>query len=284
MLDRGALVNLKEKYRGETALMWAAAERHPAAVKALIEKGASREDYAEQAVAYAERYEVHTYVSYVATTRAWLRLRSGDWAEAESATGLVADDVVRFGIRTLTQLDEVIARADKEKIVSRLWKRDASLWKSDEAHAKIIANSLGWLDAPQRVDADRADALFAACAAAAVVIAAGELVSPHHDQDAARDFALGMVTPPAPSKPRFLEEVARSTLVLRHAFPQERPTGRSGTASAGSGKSAVAEVPSFFRGDSCASAVFSPPVRRRTGTARGAKPRPPWPRSGPRGA
>jgi DNA-binding CsgD family transcriptional regulator/tetratricopeptide (TPR) repeat protein len=42
--------------------------------------------YAEQAVAYAERYEVHTYVSYVATTLAWLRLRSGDWAEAERAT------------------------------------------------------------------------------------------------------------------------------------------------------------------------------------------------------
>jgi DNA-binding CsgD family transcriptional regulator/tetratricopeptide (TPR) repeat protein len=42
--------------------------------------------YAEQAVAYAQRYEVHTYVSYVTTTLAWLRLRSGDWAEAERAT------------------------------------------------------------------------------------------------------------------------------------------------------------------------------------------------------
>src|SRR5687767_15275340 len=59
-----------------------------------------------------------------------------------------------------------------------------------------------------------------------------------------------MMTPPAPSKPCFLEKVARSTLVLCHAFPQERPTGRSGTASAGSGKSAVAEVPSFSRDSS----------------------------------
>jgi hypothetical protein len=59
-----------------------------------------------------------------------------------------------------------------------------------------------------------------------------------------------MVTPPASSKPRFLEKVAGTTLVLCHAFPQERPTGRSGTASAGSGKSAEAEVPSFFRSDS----------------------------------
>src|SRR5215216_391621 len=95
------------------------------------------------------------------------------------------------------------------------------------------------------------------------LVATSELVSPHHDQDAARDFALRMVTPPTSSKPRFLEKVARSTLVLCHAFPQERPTGRSGTAFAGSGKSAGAEVPSFSRSDSCASAVFSPPVRRR---------------------
>ena len=59
-----------------------------------------------------------------------------------------------------------------------------------------------------------------------------------------------MVTPPASSKPCFLEKVARSTLVLCHASPQERPTGRSGTASAGSGKSAEAEDPSFFRDSS----------------------------------
>ena len=72
-----------------------------------------------------------------------------------------------------------------------------------------------------------------------------------------------MVTPPASSKPRLLEKVAGSTLMLCHAFPQERPTGRSGTASAGGGKSAEAEVPSFSRNGSCSSAVFSPPVRRR---------------------
>lgn len=51
--------------------------------------------------------------------------------------------------------------------------------------------------------------------------------------------------------------------MLCHTFPQERPTGRSGTASAGSDKSADAEVPSFFRKSYVASAVFSPPVRGR---------------------
>jgi transaldolase / glucose-6-phosphate isomerase len=46
-------------------------------------------------------------------------------------------------------VDELIARADKEKVVSRIWKRDAALWKTDDAHKKIISNSLGWLDAPR---------------------------------------------------------------------------------------------------------------------------------------
>jgi ankyrin repeat protein len=40
LLDRGADVNAREKYKGQTALMWAAAERHPAIVKLLIDRGA----------------------------------------------------------------------------------------------------------------------------------------------------------------------------------------------------------------------------------------------------
>ena len=40
LLDAGADVNAKETLRGTTALMWAADEAHPAAVKLLIERGA----------------------------------------------------------------------------------------------------------------------------------------------------------------------------------------------------------------------------------------------------
>ena len=40
LLDRGADVNARENYKGQTALMWAAAERHPAVVKLLLEQGA----------------------------------------------------------------------------------------------------------------------------------------------------------------------------------------------------------------------------------------------------
>ena len=42
--------------------------------------------YARHALAYAERYEVSAYVSYVTTALAWLRLRAGDWDEAEQIT------------------------------------------------------------------------------------------------------------------------------------------------------------------------------------------------------
>jgi transaldolase/glucose-6-phosphate isomerase len=41
--------------------------------------------------------------------------------------------------------DDVIARAEKEKFVSRIWAKDATLWKTEDAHKTIIGNSLGWL-------------------------------------------------------------------------------------------------------------------------------------------
>ena len=40
LLARGATVNVKENWRGQTALMWAVAERHPAAARLLLDHGA----------------------------------------------------------------------------------------------------------------------------------------------------------------------------------------------------------------------------------------------------
>jgi DNA-binding CsgD family transcriptional regulator/tetratricopeptide (TPR) repeat protein len=42
--------------------------------------------YAERAIAYAEEREIQTIASYAATTAAWLRLRHGEWEEAEGVT------------------------------------------------------------------------------------------------------------------------------------------------------------------------------------------------------
>ncbi|HEY2828469.1 MAG TPA: bifunctional transaldolase/phosoglucose isomerase [Thermoanaerobaculia bacterium] len=42
-------------------------------------------------------------------------------------------------------VDDAIERVEKEKFVERIWAKDATLWKNDDAHKKIIANALGWL-------------------------------------------------------------------------------------------------------------------------------------------
>ena len=53
----------------------------------------------------------------------------------------------------MTNLDAAIsatlARLDAEKFSARLWARDASLWKSEPEHQRIIEKSLGWLTAPK---------------------------------------------------------------------------------------------------------------------------------------
>ena len=67
--------------------------------------------YLRRALAYAETHEVHTYVSYVTTGLAWLRLRSGDWAEAERATqGEVERGITVVQLLAKTVLAELAVR------------------------------------------------------------------------------------------------------------------------------------------------------------------------------
>ena len=52
--------------------------------------------------------------------------------------------------------DDALQRAEREHFVRRIWDKDATLWKSEKAHQKIIRNALGWLTvaqwSSQRVD------------------------------------------------------------------------------------------------------------------------------------
>jgi DNA-binding CsgD family transcriptional regulator/tetratricopeptide (TPR) repeat protein len=67
--------------------------------------------YAEQALAYADSHEVHTYVSYVTTVLAWLRLRGGDWDEAERIThGEIERGITVVQLLTKTVLAELAVR------------------------------------------------------------------------------------------------------------------------------------------------------------------------------
>ena len=51
----------------------------------------------------------------------------------------------RITFHNVSGIDEAVARADKEKFVSRIWSKDSSLWKSEPEHRKIIDNALGWV-------------------------------------------------------------------------------------------------------------------------------------------
>jgi len=68
LIAHGAQVNAREKWRDQTALMWAAAEQHPAMVRLLLEHGA----------AVNERSLVNNWARQVTSERACRRvLRAG---------------------------------------------------------------------------------------------------------------------------------------------------------------------------------------------------------------
>ena len=53
---------------------------------------------------------------------------------------------------------KTLKRMDEERYVCRLWRKDATLWKQDPKHQKIVRNSLGWLRAAETL-LDSADEL-----------------------------------------------------------------------------------------------------------------------------
>ncbi|HXG58788.1 MAG TPA: bifunctional transaldolase/phosoglucose isomerase [Thermoanaerobaculia bacterium] len=51
-------------------------------------------------------------------------------------------------------IEQAVHDAEKQKVVERIWARDATLWKSDESHRRIIENALGWINVPERMVRD----------------------------------------------------------------------------------------------------------------------------------
>ena len=48
-------------------------------------------------------------------------------------------------------VSNAIKETDKGDVMRRIWRKDAKLWKEDEAHQKTIKNALGWLTVPDQM-------------------------------------------------------------------------------------------------------------------------------------
>src|SRR5258708_28832830 len=62
----------------------------------------------------------------------------------EAIRGLARRQSLHLGAAQAV-VDQAAQRVEKEKFVERIWKKDTTLWKNDDAHKKIISNALGWL-------------------------------------------------------------------------------------------------------------------------------------------
>jgi len=57
----------------------------------------------------------------------------------------------RLSLRNLDSIGDAMNRVEKEKFAARIHAKDSSLWKSDDAHRKLIDNSLGWVAVPEQM-------------------------------------------------------------------------------------------------------------------------------------
>lgn len=48
-------------------------------------------------------------------------------------------------------VDAALLTAEQQNVTRRIWEKDASLWKAEPAHQKIIVNSMGWLTVAQEM-------------------------------------------------------------------------------------------------------------------------------------
>ncbi len=94
-----------------------------------------------------------------------------------------------------------LAEAARAKVMERIWNKDATLWKQEAAHQKIIVNSLGWLTV-----------------ATQMLAVADELKSFANDVRASGDFDHVMVCGMGGSS--LCPEVLRQTFGIQDGFPE----------------------------------------------------------------
>lgn len=68
----------------------------------------------------------------------------------EARTGVLQRRTADLGSYQ-SAVDANLSRMQKENFAGRVWKKDATLWKSDDVHRNIIENALGWLTVPDFV-------------------------------------------------------------------------------------------------------------------------------------
>lgn len=110
-------------------------DQAPAIIEKLSDIGVSLKDVTDKlqeegVKSFADSFR--TLMGSISSKQA--AITSGILERQSASLGQYADDV-----------KETIKRAEREQWIRRIWNKDASLWKSDEAHQKIIRNALGWV-------------------------------------------------------------------------------------------------------------------------------------------
>ena len=103
--------------------------------------------HAEQALAYAQQHEIHALASYNATLIAWLRLRGGEWEEAERVTrGEVERGINVVQLIANTVLAELAVRRGDPDAAGRLADLAAQADRTDELQrlAPVVELETEW--------------------------------------------------------------------------------------------------------------------------------------------
>ena len=91
LLDRGANVNAAEGWQGQTALMWAAAENHGAAIKALVARGADMNARSKELSFPEYRYETNGMAVFQLPKGGWTALMYAARQNAMESVAALAD-------------------------------------------------------------------------------------------------------------------------------------------------------------------------------------------------